>query len=510
MINALAGKLAGKSTVSSSVSDSRPPDGPRLIGGRAAGLLAPLAGALIAFSMPPWGWWPLAFVGVAILDRLLAGQPAKERFKRATIVGIWWLYPATFWMWDLTIPGYLLQGIMFSLLYGATAALVPAARGRRIALPAALVLAALVRWNWPFGGVPLASLAISQADAPLAQTARVFGSLTIVGLVGVGGVVISAASQRQWRSAGAGVGVLVLAMLITVVAPHGRAIDDIDIAIVQGGGPQNTRAANTSSRDVFERHLEASQDIVGPVDFVLWPENVVHTRGPIQDSPVYDELVELAQDLDAPIIAGIVETYSDEGFFLNASITINPDGTTSSRYDKLRRVPFGEFVPFRGLIERVAPDFLPTNDAKSGEGPAIIETGVGRAAISISWEVFHDDRTYSGMKNGGLIQLNPTNGSSFWLTIVQTQQIASSQLRAIESGRWVLQAAPTGFSAIIEPDGTIVERTGISETRVLQGTVELREGNTWATKFTWYPMLLITLAAYGGAWTINRREISAP
>ncbi|MFT4597378.1 MAG: apolipoprotein N-acyltransferase [Paracrocinitomix sp.] len=474
--------------------------------GRTAGLLAPLAGGLIAFSMPPWGWWPLAFAGVAILDRLLANQPRKERFKRATLVGIWWLYPATFWMWDMTIPGYLIQGIMFSMLYGAVAVLVPPTRGRRVALPAALVVAALVRWNWPFGGVPLASLAISQADAPLAQTARIFGSLTIVALVGVGGVALSALAERTMRDTAIAVGVLLAAAFLAVIAPQGQVIDTIDIAIVQGGGPQNTRAANTSSRAVFERHLDASQDVQGPVDFVLWPENVVHTRGPLVDTTVYDEIVELAQQLDAPIIAGIVETFSDEGFFLNASMTINPDGTNSGRYDKLRRVPFGEFVPFRGLIERLAPDFLPTNDAKPGTGPAIIETGVGTAAISISWEVFHDDRTYDGMNNGGLIQLNPTNGSSFWLTIVQTQQVASSQLRAIESGRWVLQAAPTGFSAIIEPDGTIVERTAISEARVLQGEVELREGNTWATRFTWYPMFFIAFAAYAVAWIMARSE----
>ena len=473
---------------------------------RTAGLMAPLAGGLIAFSMPPWGWWPFAFVGIAILDMLLANQPRKERFKRATVVGIWWLFPATFWMWDMTIPGYLIQGVVFSMLYGAVAMLVPPTQGRRVALPAALVLAALVRWNWPFGGVPLASLAISQSDAPLAQTARVFGSLTIVALVGVGGVALSALAERNMRDTAIAVGVLVAAVFLTIVAPHGQAIDTIDIAIVQGGGPQNTRAANTSSREVFVRHLEASQGVQGPVDFVLWPENVVHTRGPLVDTPVYDELVEMAQDLDAPIIAGIVETFSDEGFFLNASMTINPDGTNSGRYDKLRRVPFGEFVPFRGLIERIAPDFLPTNDAKPGTGPAIIETGVGTAAISISWEVFHDDRTYDGMSNGGLIQLNPTNGSSFWLTIVQTQQIASSQLRAIESGRWVLQAAPTGFSAIIKPDGTIVDRTGISEARVLQGEVELREGNTWATRFTWYPMFVVAVVGFVVAWGFARRD----
>jgi len=215
---------------------------------------------------------------------------------------------------------------------------------------------------------------------------------------------------------------------------------------------------------------------------------------------------QLAQELDAPIVTGIVESYRDQGFFDNASITIMPDGTTLSRYDKLRRVPFGEYVPFRSLIEKTSPDFLPGTDARPGTGPAVIETGVGRAAISISWEVFHDDRTYSGMRNGGQIQLNPTNGSSFWLTIVQTQQIASSKLRAIESGRWVLQAAPTGFSAIIEPDGTIVERSAVSEARVLQGTVELREGNTWATNLLWYPMFAIALLSYAAAWTVARRN----
>lgn len=454
--------------------------------------------------MPPWGWWPLAFVGVAILDRLLAHQSAKQRFTRAAVVGAWWLFPATFWMWDFSKPGYVIQGLLFAALYGAVCALAPAGSGRRVALPGALVLAALVRWNWPFGGAPLATLAISQADAPLAPTARIFGSLTIVGLVGVGGVALSAASQKQWRTFGGCGAVLVLAAFLAWVAPSGTAIDTIDVAVIQGGGPQRTRAVSTTSgetRRVFERHVEATSLVEGPVDFVLWPENVVITRGPLQESTVFDELVAVAQEVDAPVIVGIIESFSDEGFFLNASVTINPDGTLSSRYDKLRRVPFGEYVPFRGLIERVAPTFLPSNDAKPGTGPAVIETGVGTAAISISWEVFHDDRTYSGMRNGGLIQLNPTNGSSFWLTLVQTQQIASSQLRAIESGRWVLQAAPTGFSAIIEPDGTIVERSGISEPRVIQGEVELREGNTWATQLLWYPMLIIALLAYTVAWT---------
>jgi len=61
-----------------------------------------LAGLCIAASVPPWGWWPLAFVGIALLDRLIADQPWKRRFRRTWLVAAAWLFPALFWIWDLT------------------------------------------------------------------------------------------------------------------------------------------------------------------------------------------------------------------------------------------------------------------------------------------------------------------------------------------------------------------------------------------------------------------------
>jgi apolipoprotein N-acyltransferase len=76
---------------------------------------------------------------------------------------------------------------------------------------------------------------------------------------------------------------------------------------------------------------------------------------------------------------------------------------------------------------------------------------------------------------------------------VQTQQIASSRLRAMETGRWVLQAAPTGLSAIVTPDGEVLDRTSVSERAVVQGTVELREGLTIYTKVGDWPMALLAL-----------------
>jgi len=158
-------------------------------------------------------------------------------------------------------------------------------------------------------------------------------------------------------------------------------------------------------------------------------------------------------------------------------------------------VPFGEYVPLRSLIEPFAPEYLPVRDTQPGSGKPNLQVALNgndlNAGISISWEIFFEDRAREAIRNGGQILLNPTNGSSYWLRILQSQQVASSQLRAIENGRWVLQAAPTGFSAIINSDGKIIERTSISETRILQGNVELRDGKTLATRAGPLPLIIL-------------------
>ena len=174
-------------------------------------------------------------------------------------------------------------------------------------------------------------------------------------------------------------------------------------------------------------------------------------------------------------------------------------------------MPFGEFVPFRSLIEPVAPDALPARDAVAGSGEAVLDTPAGPLGVVISWEVFFPDRARDAIGNGGEILLNPTNGSSFTGTQVQGQQVASSRLRAIETGRWVVQAAPTGFSAIVSPSGEVLQRTGVSEQRVLQATVERRTGRTWAvTAGDWVSIALALLALAAGWWyELHRRKVNA-
>ena len=475
--------------------------------GIAAGCLA--AGALICFSMPPWGFWPLAPLGIAALDRLLAGQPAARRLRRGGLTSAAWLAGATIWMWDFSPGGYLVANAIFSAFYCAGCALTPPDRGRRPALVGWLVLIGYLRWRFPFGGVPLATLAHSQADAPLAATARLGGPLTVVALVAVAGVTLSLLAERRWRGALAGASLIALALALAADAPRGRDVGSLKVAVVQGGGPQRTRASGTDFGVVMQRHLDATAAIAGPVDLIVWPENVVNVDGRFADSPQRRQLADVARDQQAWFVPGVVED-GEPGEFFNFSVAISPAGEIVDRYDKVRRVPFGEYVPLRPLFETVAGGILPSKDARAGTGPAVLDTGVGRFGVLISWEVFFEDRARDAIGNGGGVLLNPTNGSSYWLTIVQTQQIASSRLRAIETGRWVVQAAPTGFSAFVSPDGDVLARTGVSERAVLVADITRREGRTWALRVGPWPLLALAALAVAAAAAAARRDRPPP
>jgi len=162
---------------------------------------------------------------------------------------------------------------------------------------------------------------------------------------------------------------------------------------------------------------------------------------------------------------------------------VNNNGEVIDRYDKVRRVPFGEYMPMRSFLKSLgAPVDQVPRDALAGNGPAILDvptsTSSERIGVVISWEVFFGGRAREGVKNGAGFIINPTNGSSYTWTVLQSQQVASSKLRAIETGRWVVQVSPTGFSAFVDPEGHVHQRTGVSEQKVISSHVEIRSGKT--------------------------------
>ena len=486
-------------------------------------LVAIVAGLLVAFSLPPWGWWPLAYVGVALFA-MCRPNSNRARFMFGTLFALAWLAPGMAWMWFLTAPGYVIAALLFSALHGIAAMITGVVtdqqKHRAIVGPLAHTLAEALRFSFPFGGVPLATLAISQAASPLATIVRVGGPLLLTYIVLQIGFLL--ANLRETAASKRAVHAVLLTVVIAVlpiagsIAPHGRDIGrTLNIAAVQGGGPQGTLAINTNSRDVVIRHLDATQTIAGgsgstdkTLDLVIWPENVIDVSS-FSSSVERTEVAAQAARLNAPFLVGITEDL-DNKFFTNAQVVVNTDGSLGDRYDKVRRVPFGEFVPMRGLLEAFgAPvDRIP-RDAMAGHDTAILRAADTTIAVVISWEVFFAGRANEGVERGATLLVNPTNGSSYTGTILQTQQIASSRLRALETGRWLVQVSPTGFSAFVSPSGQVFDRTGVSEQHVITREVQLRSGRTIYSYLGDLPFILIMSASLIALLIVGRRKTRA-
>ena len=455
--------------------------------------------------MPPWGFWPLAFIGIALFDTALGSTPhGRRRWWLGLAFGAGWMYLGMGWMVQLTAPGYVVAGLVFSAFHGLAALVAPTGPWRLIGRPAAHALVEAVRFSFPFGGIPLATLGMSQVGGPLVGVVRVGGVILLTWLVFQFGFALADLVRRE-RPGIVAIGVAMAVLAVGVVAPRGSATgEDLDVVAVQGGGEQGTSALEVPSSLVTERHLDTTRSIPddAELDLVLWPENTIDVSV-FAGSPIAGAIAGEAARLGAPIAVGVTEDPR-----VNSQIVVSPDGRIVDRYVKVRRVPFGEYVPLRGVLESLgAPIERVGRDANAGIGPAFVDLPDGtRLGVVISWEVFFAGRAREGVKAGSEAILNPTNGASYTGTIVQTQQIASSRLRALETGRWVVQAAPTGFTAIIDADGTVRQRTAVSERRVLYDRIELRDGRTWYVELGDRPFFVGLVALLGVSVVISRRN----
>ncbi|MEZ5340852.1 MAG: apolipoprotein N-acyltransferase [Acidimicrobiales bacterium] len=285
--------------------------------------------------------------------------------------------------------------------------------------------------------------------------------------------------------------------------PRSTVIRTAEVAAVQSGGLTQTRASADQQPVVLARTVEATKQIDGPVDLILWPEKRGQS-GPYLAMETAEEIVSrTAIERQATVLPGWFFPVNDRTATVNFQTAVWPDGQTRDRYDKVRTVPFGEFVPLRPLIEKFSGE-IPAADVIQGTAPPVLDTPVGKVGVAISWEGFFENRSRDAIENGAELLTNPTNGSSYWLTQVHTQQVASNQLRALEFDRWVVMAAPTGLSAIISPNGNVQQRSDIGTRDVLQATVEMRRGKTLGALVGFWPVVLYTLAA--AVWSFTRKR----
>jgi apolipoprotein N-acyltransferase len=461
------------------------------------------AGILVTLALPPFGWWPLAVIGVALLASKLGRLAFRERGWLSLGFGLGMLLPGLWWMTEFSLPGFFLAVVLESAIVAVFLAAAPAGRWQVLGLPAVFVLVDAFRGRWPFGGVPIATFAETQIGGPLLQVARVGGALGIGATLAVAGLAALAIARRQHRGALGGVLLVAAVALAGIHAPDGSPAGTFRAAVVQGGGERGIRAINSSADRVFRAHVAATDQVPAGTDLILWPEDVVDVETDVLRTEEGDTLAALAAEHEATLVAGVV-TGNDETF-LNVARAWGPDGAPGPAYEKNQRVPFGEYIPFRGLVDRFADISAVPVDARAGTGPGILRTDTGRLGVVISYEVFFARRARAAMKAGGTVLLVPTNASSYPSTQMPALELGEARLRAVETGKEVLQAAPTGFSAFVDERGRVREHTHLGRRQVITATVTHRTGQTPYTRLGDGPFVVGALLALALAWLLTRR-----
>jgi apolipoprotein N-acyltransferase len=477
------------------------------------------AGVLLALSLPPWGWWPLGMAGAGLLYWRLAGLGLRTRVWSGWLAGLGCYAIGLFWARAFNWYGAVVLILVEALSFAAAAALTPPGRGRALAFVAACTLAEALRTTWPFGGLPLGGVFLGQAGGPLVQLARLGGPLLITAGVWAGGA--AAASLVTWlwaRRSGTGapsaVGAVVIAVGLAVLTVAGAVVPDggtptgtVRVALVQGGGQRGVSKEQVSPKTVYDAQLSAMYAVASArphPELVVWPEDVVALDRPLAGSSEAATLSRMAKSLRTTLVVGITEPASATTF-RNEVVAWGPSGNIVGVFEKVHRVPFGEYVPFRSFFAHFADLSGVPTDAVPGDGSGLMRTPAGPLGLMVSFEIFYAGRSHESVRAGAELLTVPTNTSSYSTSQVPTQETAAAAVQTIETGRDLVQAAPTGFSAVVTQRGVVVERSDLGKRQELFATVALRRGLTPYDHWGDLPVLILSAFALVLGWVRQLR-----
>ncbi len=227
---------------------------------------------------------------------------------------------------------------------------------------------------------------------------------------------------------------------------------------------------------------------------MIWPENST-SIDPTQYPPIYDEIANAASAIDRPILVGAVL----QDPMRNASLLWLPGKGPTTVYLKRRLVPFGEFLPFRGLISKITSltQLLP-QDMVPGHRTVLFDVGQIKLGAVICYEVAFDDLARSEVTAGANVLTVQSNDATFEregpISEESEQQIAMAQIRAVEFDRTVVYDSTTGYSAVITPDGQVTQRTGLWQQAEIEARVPLLTYQTLAERVGTGPEWVIVAA----------------
>ena len=224
--------------------------------------------------------------------------------------------------------------------------------------------------------------------------------------------------------------------------------------------------------------------------------------------PIEQSLAKIARGLHATLLVGVTETVSETAF-RNEVVAFGPTGAVAGSYEKAHRVPFGEYVPFRGFFSHLASLSAVPQDAIPGHSPGFIATPAAPVGLMVSYEVFYADAGRSATRAGAQILIVPTNTSSYSTSQVPTQEVAADRLQAIEEGRDLVQAAPTGYSSVVDNQGHVLQRSVLGAQQVLVASVPLRDGATIYERYGDLPVLVLAVIGLLFGWVLNLTDPEA-
>ncbi len=501
---------------------------------RWAALVAVAGGATGVLAFPRFGIWPAAFVSVALLSVAVDGRRARTGAWLGYLYGAAFLLPLLQWTGIYVGPvPWLILALAFAGFFAVLGAVLPVL-ARLPAAPvwvgAAWVLQEALRDRIPFGGFPWGRLAFSQASSPLRWFAPLGGAPLVTFAVAAAGAGLAAAGFAawpwQWRGFARGVAVLVAVPLLGVLlAGPLRPAPDRDgptetIAVIQGGLPDRGLAFEDRAEQVLDNHIKQTMKLAADVragrvprpDLVLWPENASDVD-PFGNPAAYAKIDRTVRAVGVPVLVGAILSGPGADHRRNVGILWSPTSGPGARYTKRHPVPFAEYIPLRRIAEWVSSDAKTvTQDMVAGHGNGLLRGGPVPIGDVICFEVAYDDLVRSSVAAGARLLVVQTNNATFGHTAETYQQLAMSQLRAVENGRTVIQAATTGKSAVIGPDGVVREETGpLFRSANLVATVPIRSATTLATRVGAWPEYLLAGLALAGLLVVvitDRRDRS--
>jgi apolipoprotein N-acyltransferase len=414
------------------------------------------------------------------------------------------------WIIPVTVLGWAVLVVGVAAFLGLFGAVVPVVwrddRPVRTALVVGAAWAAVewFRGVWPFGGWSWLGLGATQHHNRL-----LVPLLSIAGAMGLGLVMAAinalllAAAIRIRRGAGASlvpVGVAVGLAVAPVAIPLPEADGpSVDVAVVQGNVPLEigTQSRIISDEIVARNHARLHVSLGSdPPDLAVWPENALD-RDPTRD-PVLGLAVEASVGaVGVHTLVGAI-TQTEDGRLLNENLLYTPDVEVAGRYAKNHLLPFGEYVPFRRLLDWIPDVRRVREDLSPGTLPGRFRLPSGEFASIICFENAFPDlvRSYVTGDTGFLVV--STNNSTFGISSAPEQHVVLSELRAVESGRWVVHGALSGISAVISPQGEVVRRTALFRPAILRAEIPRASGTTvYDTAGGWLPALFLVIVAAG-------------